>query len=101
MGGEFPRTVEEQRKWPGSGPYTSGAIACFAFEQDVAFVDTNMRRVIHRVMLGPELPAPLAKEPVILELAAAAIPPGQGWDWNQALIEFGALQCTARRPTWR
>jgi A/G-specific adenine glycosylase len=97
-GGEFPRDVETLRELPGIGPYTSGAIACFAFEQDVPFIDTNMRRVLHRVFLGPEVPEPLANDREITALASAVIPPGQGWTWNQALIEFGALHCTARKP---
>lgn len=97
-GGEFPRDVESLRSLPGIGPYTSGAIACFAFEQDVPFIDTNMRRVLHRNFLGPEIPEPLANDREITVLADEVIPPGQGWTWNQALIEFGALQCTARKP---
>lgn len=43
-GGLFPHEVEELLRLPGIGPYTAGAVACFAFEQDVAFVDTNIRR---------------------------------------------------------
>ncbi|MDQ3655379.1 MAG: A/G-specific adenine glycosylase [Chloroflexota bacterium] len=97
-GGAFPSDVETLKSLPGIGPYTAGAIACFAFEQDVAFIDTNMRRVLHRIFLGPELPAPLANDRVITRLAAEALPESGGWDWNQALIEFGALHCTARRP---
>ncbi len=97
-GGEFPSDVDALRDLPGIGPYTAGAIACFAFEQDVAFIDTNMRRVMHRVFLGPELPAPLANDREVTGLAADALPAGRGWDWNQALIEFGALHCTARKP---
>jgi len=97
-GGQFPTDVETLRSLPGIGPYTAGAIACFAFEQDVAFIDTNMRRVLHRIYLGPELPAPRATDREIIRLAAEALPQGRGWDWNQALIEFGALHCTARKP---
>lgn len=97
-GGAFPEDVESLKALPGIGPYTAGAIACFAFEQDVPFIDTNMRRVLHRVFLGPELPAPMATERRITALAAEVIPPGDGWNWNQGLIEFGALQCTARKP---
>ena len=97
-GGVFPRDVESLRTLPGIGPYTSGAIACFAFEQDVPFIDTNMRRVLHRVFLGPEIPEQLATDREITALAAEVIPPGNGWTWNQALIEFGALHCTARKP---
>lgn len=97
-GGTFPSDIERLRELPGVGPYTAGAIACFAFERDVAFVDTNMRRVIHRLTAGPELPEPALSEREILETAARLIPAGDGWRWNQALIEFGALQCTARKP---
>lgn len=96
--GVFPRTVAELRALPGIGPYTAGAIACFAFEQDVAFIDTNMRRVLHRLFVGVDVPAPTAADRAILEIAAEVIPTGQGWTWNQALIEFGALHCTARKP---
>ena len=98
MGGEFPRTVEELLALPGIGPYTAGAIACFAFEQDVPFFDTNMRRVLHRVIIGSDVPKPVVSDRRITELAAQMLPPGEGWVWNQALIEFGALQCTARKP---
>ena len=97
-GGRFPETVVELVKLPGIGPYTAGAIAAFAFEQDVAFIDTNMRRVIHRLFLGPDFPALVASEKEILGLAGRLVPVGDGWRWNQALIEFGALQCTSRRP---
>jgi A/G-specific adenine glycosylase len=98
LGGVFPRDVERLRRLPGIGPYTAGAIACFAFEQDVAFIDTNMRRVLHRLFVGVDVPKPTANDREILDIAAAALPPGDGWRWNQALMEFGALQCTARRP---
>ncbi|MGH2614555.1 MAG: A/G-specific adenine glycosylase [Thermomicrobiales bacterium] len=92
--GVYPRDVETLRSLPGVGAYTAGAIAAFAYEQDAAFLDTNMRRVLNRVIFGPE-PAP---ESQVLDAAKLLVPPGQGWSWNQALIEFGALQCTARRP---
>jgi len=98
FGGTFPRDIETLRSLPGIGPYTSGAIAAFAFEQDAAFVDTNMRRVLHRVVAGPEIPEPALGERDVLAIAAAMVPAGAGWTWNQALIEFGALQCTARKP---
>jgi A/G-specific adenine glycosylase len=97
-GGRFPDDVEALKRLPGIGPYTAGAIACFAFEQDAAFIDTNMRRVIHRLIAGPELPEPALSDRQIVEHASELVPPGQGWTWNQALIEFGALQCTARKP---
>ena len=94
FGGMFPNDPAELKKLPGIGAYTAGAIAAFAHERDVAFLDTNMRRVISRVIFGTES----AGESEALEAANALVPPGHGWTWNQALIEFGALQCTARRP---
>jgi len=97
-GGVFPRDAAALRALPGIGPYTAGAIAAFAFEDDAAFIDTNMRRVLHRLFFGVDVPVLLASEKEILAVAAAVVPPGKGWVWNQALIEFGALQCTARKP---
>jgi A/G-specific adenine glycosylase len=90
------------RQLPGIGPYTAGAIACFAFEQDVAFMDTNIRRVLRRLLVGPEQAPPTSSDKALLKLATALIPTDQGWAWNQALIELGALICTSTTPTcWR
>lgn len=92
--GHFPDDPATLRSLPGIGAYTAGAIAAFAFERDAAFLDTNMRRVVNRVVFGAD-PAP---EREVLKAATTLLPAGRGWDWNQALIEFGALQCTARHP---
>jgi A/G-specific adenine glycosylase len=94
FGGVFPTDPADLRRLPGVGAYTAGAIAAFAHERDVAFLDTNMRRVISRVAFGTEA----APEADALAVAADLVPEDEGWAWNQALIEFGALQCTARRP---
>jgi A/G-specific adenine glycosylase len=64
----------------------------------VAFVDTNVRRVLHRLFFGSEVPEPAAKETQLLSTAEALVPSGHGWKWGQSVIEFGALHCTARRP---
>jgi A/G-specific adenine glycosylase len=64
----------------------------------VPFFDTNMYRVLHRVFFGPDVPAVTAKPKEVTALAASLVPPGRGWAWNQAVMEFGALRCTARRP---
>ncbi|MDQ3656152.1 MAG: A/G-specific adenine glycosylase [Chloroflexota bacterium] len=98
LDGAFPTEIRALLALPGIGPYTAGAIACFAFEQDVAFLDTNMRRTLHRLFFGVDVPLRTASERELLAIAAQLVPPGHGWRWNQALIEFGALQCTARRP---
>lgn len=103
-GGAFPRTVEQLLALPGIGPYTAGAVACFAFEQDVGFMDTNIRRAIRRLFVGPdEIDAAVnVSEATLLALARNAVPTGQGWAWNQAIMELGATICTAANPAcWR
>ncbi len=96
--GEMPSDPAQLRDLPGIGPYTAGAIACFAFEQDVGFFDTNIRRVLHRVLLGPELPKEQVTTRQLQRLADDLVPEGEGYTWNQALMELGAVQCTARKP---
>jgi A/G-specific adenine glycosylase len=96
--GEFPTNVERLKRLPGIGPYTAGAIACFAFEQDVGFLDTNIKRFLHRLFVGPEVPVEQRTQRQMQEIASAIVPEGYGWKWGQTLIEFGALQCTARKP---
>src|SRR5262245_55345721 len=98
--GAFPHDTAALRMLPGIGPYTAGAIACFAFEQDVAFMDTNIRRVLRRVFASQDDQD--ASEARLLTIAQAAVPPGKGWSWNQAIMELGALICTAAAPAcWR
>jgi len=80
------------------GPYTAGAVACFAFERDAYFLDTNVRRVLHRLFFGAEVPEPKAKEGQLLGLAEAMVPRGRGWKWGQSVMELGALRCKARKP---
>lgn len=96
--GKMPSDVALLCKLPGIGPYTAGAIACFAFEQDVGFFDTNIRRVIHRLLIGPELPEEQVTTREMQSLADRLVPTAAGYTWNQALMELGAVQCTSRKP---
>ncbi len=98
-GGQLPPDRSKLEQLPGVGRYTSGAVLCFAFGQDIGFWDTNIARVLHRVFVGPELPARRLSARELDALAERLVPPGQGYEWNQALIELGAVQCTARRPS--
>jgi A/G-specific adenine glycosylase len=98
FGGEVPSAPGELVKLPGIGPYTAGAVACFAFDKDTAFLDTNARRVLHRLFFGADVPEAFATERELLRLAGALVPRGRGWKWGQSVIEFGAIQCTARKP---
>ena len=97
-GGVMPRDPKALLELPGIGPYTAGAIACFAYEQDVGFFDTNIRRVLHRIFVGPELPKERLTTRELQSLAGAIVPDNQGYAWNQALMELGAIVCTARKP---
>jgi A/G-specific adenine glycosylase len=96
-GNRIPDDPVELRTLPGVGQYTAGAVACFAYEKPVPTVDTNVRRVLIRVFGNAEVGMPNAK---LWELASK-LTPKQGkraWRFNQALMELGALVCTARSP---
>jgi A/G-specific adenine glycosylase len=97
-GGRLPDTAEALRRMPGIGRYTAGAILAFAHERDVAVLDTNVRRVLSRVFLGPKRARRLRGDKALWDLAEALVPTGRGYDFNQALMDFGATWCTARRP---
>ncbi len=96
--GRLPRTVKELESLPGIGPYTAAAIASIAFDQDVAAVDGNIRRVLSRVF-NVEAPARSpAGEAQIWSLADAHLPPGRAGAYNQALMDLGSLICTPHNP---
>ena len=86
----FPRDLTGLLALPGVGQYTARAVLAFAFEHDVAVVDTNIARVYARTQ-GRRL---TAKE--VQALADEAVPQGMGWAWNQCLMDLGATVC---RPT--
>jgi A/G-specific adenine glycosylase len=97
--GKLPNTVEGLMALAGIGRYTAGAVACFAFGQQVATVDTNIRRTLWRLFNGIEPAAwPTTTSRDILALAEWALPPGQAYDWQQALMDLGATICFARKP---
>jgi A/G-specific adenine glycosylase len=97
-GGELPSDVEDLRRLPGIGHYTAGAVACFAYEKAAPTVDTNVARVLKRVFTWR--PGDLATEKVLREVATRLQPRAgrAAWTFNQALMELGALVCTARNP---
>lgn len=86
-GGVVPDSLDELVALPGVGPYTARAVLAFAFERDVAPVDTNIARVLARVS-GGSLPARRAQG-----LADSWVPPGEGWAWNQVLMDLGSTVC--------
>ena len=96
-GGVLPRDEATLLTLPGIGPYTARAIATFAFDADVAAIDTNVRRIVHRTQLGLEWP-PLAGAAELDALAVALVPHGRGFAFNSALMDLGATLCSARAP---
>ena len=98
--GVIPSEPALLRELPGVGAYTAGAVASFAYEKRAALVDTNVARVLQRVFaphLNPKSGAGLAR----LWHVAEQLLPRTGkvtWTHNQALMELGALVCTARAP---
>jgi A/G-specific adenine glycosylase len=97
-GGEIPRDADLLRKLPGIGPYTAHAVLCFAFELRVPIVDVNIRRIFSRIFPRREEDAGLRSEKEALNLAQLLLPPRAFYNWNQALMDIGALICTAREP---
>jgi A/G-specific adenine glycosylase len=97
-GGRIPDTIDELLKLKGIGRYTAGAIACFAYGKQVATVDTNIRRVLHRVFFGLELPEPKLNDAQMLTLAEQVLPAAEAYHWNQALMDLGATFCTSSNP---
>lgn len=94
--GRFPESVEGLQTLKGIGPYTAGAVACFAFRQRVPFLDTNIRRVLGRSLLGVRFPRSGDDRPVLA--AAQAALPDNAYDWHQALMDLGATVCAWRSP---
>jgi A/G-specific adenine glycosylase len=94
-GGRMPERIEELRRLPGVGRYTAGAVASFAYEQSEPAVDTNVARVIRRAFLSAR---GRATEKRIWGLAKTLVPRRgpAAWAFNQAIMELGALICTAR-----
>jgi len=96
--GRLPADAEALRALPGIGRYTAGAVLSFAYGRDTAVLDTNVRRVLGRVFLGPRRAARVRGEKTYWDLAEALVPAGRGYDFNQALMDFGATWCSPRKP---
>lgn len=97
--GRIPTSVEELRSLPGVGEYTAAAVAAFHHRQRVAVLDTNVRRVLARVVEGREFP-PDSLANAERALAHSLLPDDAetAATWSVALMELGALVCRARNP---
>lgn len=98
-GGDVPTNLEDLQALPGVGTYTAAAVGAFAFGIRVPVVDTNVRRVHARAVTGVEHAAPSLTR-AESDLAEALLPEDEADAavWNVAVMELGALVCTARSP---
>lgn len=94
-GGEVPASVPELEALPGVGPYTARAVAAIAFGMPVGAVDTNVRRVLGRVVVGG---AEGFKPASMQALADAVVPAGRAGAWTHALMDVGARVCRPAKP---
>jgi A/G-specific adenine glycosylase len=101
-GGTVPADVDALRALPGIGSYTAAAVASFAFGQRHAVLDTNVRRVLARLVAGQAVPATTSSAASVAErrLAESLLPaePAVAACWSVAVMELGALVCTAASP---
>jgi len=97
-GGELPRDLTELRKIPGIGRYTVGAIVSMAFGLDAPTLDGNLRRVYSRVFNVSEPADSSMGEKILWGLAEKNLPKGHAGDYNQALMDLGALICLPHNP---
>jgi A/G-specific adenine glycosylase len=97
-GGQLPSDEATLLSFKGIGAYTAGAIRSFAFRERAAILDTNVARVLFRVFIGKGEPKAHATKKSLWRISAALVPQRRAFDFNQALMDFGATLCTARKP---
>ncbi len=96
--GKFPGSYGELVRLKGIGDYTASAIASFAFDEQAAVIDGNVFRVLARYYgIHEDISSPASRK-IFREAAVAAMPAGQAALFNQAIMEFGALQCVPVSP---
>lgn len=97
---EVPRAYDDLITLPGVGDYTAAAVAAFAFNARVAVLDTNVRRVLARVIFGVEHPTSASATKLERSVAEQLLPSDSttAATWSVAVMELGALVCTATAP---
>jgi A/G-specific adenine glycosylase len=97
-GGELPSDEATLLSFKGIGAYTAGAIRSFAFRERAAILDTNVARVLFRVFVARGDAKSHAMKRHLWRLSETLVPMRDGFDFNQALMDFGAMICVARHP---
>jgi A/G-specific adenine glycosylase len=97
-GGQLPEDEETLLSFKGIGAYTAGAIRSFAFHQRAAILDTNVARVLFRVFVARGDPKSHAMKRHLWTVSESLVPSRHVFDFNQALMDLGAMVCVARNP---
>ena len=97
-GGQLPADEDTLLSFKGIGAYTAGAIRSFAFGERAAILDTNVARVLFRVFVAQGDPKSHAMKRHLWTLSETLVPSRHVFDFNQALMDFGAMVCVARDP---
>lgn len=97
-GGELPSDADRLRAFSGLGAYTVGAVRSFAFGERVPIVDTNIARLLFRLFVGRGDPTRHPTKRHLWAISEALLPRRRVFDFNQALMDFGALVCLPRNP---
>ena len=97
-GGNLPADEDTLLSFKGIGEYTAGAIRSFAFRERAAILDTNVARVMFRMFVGKGNPKSHAMIRHLWRLSATLLPVHRAFDFNQALMDLGAMVCVARNP---
>jgi A/G-specific adenine glycosylase len=96
--GQLPSDEETLLSFKGIGAYTAGAIRSFAFRERAAILDTNVARVLFRVFIGKGDLKSHAMKRHLWTVSETMVPRRHVFDFNQALMDFGAMVCVARKP---
>ena len=96
--GKLPSDEQTLRSFKGIGAYTAGAVQSFAFGRRAPIVDTNVARVLFRVFIGHGNRSDTATKKHLWVLSATLLPRKDVYDFNQALMDLGAMVCVARGP---
>ncbi len=98
-GGQVPMNLRELLALPGVGDYSARAVLCFAGNQDIAIVDVNVARLLHRIfdISGPLPPNP-ARKKALVQAAESLVPVGRGRLFNLAVLDLCAAVCTVSGP---
>src|SRR5947207_3270735 len=98
FGGRLPSDHDTLMSFKGIGAYTAGAIRSFAFHERAAILDTNVARVLFRVFVAKGDPKSHGMKRHLWALSETLVPSRHVFDFNQALMDFGAMVCVARNP---